>query len=499
MKNRNIVLVSLAIPIIAVLIVVSIFVPFDKPSQNYPSNYDIEALSQQTICSGVVELPDKSELDGVDPSFNPMPEKPNFQTIVSTSGSVIFGSLFNLNQTEEKDLVKSDINYLSTNESGPKLLATAFDTTSNIMGSAGVSSSIINKGDLKGLAVDSCQKPSMEKWLIGGNSHVKSAPVLVINNPSLSNGTVHLDVYTNNSLNSAYNFSATREISVAGYSQKRIFLSAGALNQDILAVHTKFYGAAMTASIQYSELDGVTPKGIDYIAPSPSLAKQQIISGIHLKNKELLELNLLSLANSTANIQFIKYNKSGSQGENVKNLDINLLNSQVNQTNISDLPSGDYAAIIKSDNGLIASARLTNSSDNQKDFTYYTAPTPAINSVGVLPNSTHADIIVYPEEGNVNAQFVFSLYSSKGKLVSQKTYSGKSIYYFSADDIEKIKKSSKQDIQFVFINSQDINTKFYSGISLSMANSNKENNYFISSEAFADLDVLTEKVSLQVN
>ncbi|MDR3152423.1 MAG: DUF5719 family protein [Bifidobacteriaceae bacterium] len=499
MRNRNIILASLAIPIIAVLIAVSIFAPFDIPTQNYPSDYNIDTLSQQTICSGVAQLPDKSELDGADPSFNPMPEKPNFQTVVTTSGSVIFGSLFNLNQTNEIKLAKSDISYLSTNQTDPKLLATEFGTTSNIMGSAGVSSSIINKGDLKGLAVDSCQKPAMEKWLIGGNSHIKSAPVLIINNPSLSSGTVSLDVYTNNSSNSPFPYSATREISVSGYSQKRIFLSSGALNQDILAVHTKFYGAAMTASMQYSELDGIVSQGIDYISPSYPPAKQQIISGIHLKDKEPLELNLLSLSNGSANLEFIKYDKSSNTSENIKNLDIDLLNSKVSQTSISDLPNGNYAVVIKSQNNLIASARVTNSSDGQKDFTYYSTDNPAINLVGILPSSVKADIVVYPEGGNVNIPFVFSLYSSKGKLVSQKTYSGKNIYHFSAEDIDKIKKTSKQDVQFIFINSQDVNTKFYAGMNLSMADSSKNNSYFISSQSFMNLDTFTQKVSLQVN
>ncbi|MDR2799527.1 MAG: DUF5719 family protein, partial [Bifidobacteriaceae bacterium] len=249
--NRNTILAALALPIILVFAIVSSFFPYkETASQNSYSEYNIDSLSQQTICTGSVVLPDKTELDGVDPSFNPMPEKPHVQTLVNTTGPVIFGSLFNLNETGEQALKQSDISYLSTSSEDPKLLGTAFDTTSNTMGSSGVSSSIVNKGDLKGLAVDKCQKSAMESWIIGGNSHITAAPVLVITNPSTSAGTASLDVYTTSSNGGPVNYSATKNIAVPAFSEKRIFLSAGAPSEDGLAVHTKFYGAAMTTTMQ---------------------------------------------------------------------------------------------------------------------------------------------------------------------------------------------------------------------------------------------------------
>ncbi|MDR2748324.1 MAG: DUF5719 family protein, partial [Bifidobacteriaceae bacterium] len=460
--NRNKLLAALALPIILIIGVGSSFFPYkDKALVDSSAVYNIDSLAQQTICTGSVVLPDKTELDGADPSFNPMPEKPHTQTLVNTTGPVIFGSLFNLNETGEEALNQSDISYLSTASEEPKLLGTAFDTTSNTMGSAGVSSSYVNKGDLKGLAVDNCQKPEMESWIIGGNSHITSAPVLVITNPSASSGTASLDVYTTSSSGGPVNYSATKNISVPAFSEKRVFLSAGAPAEDGLAVHTKFYGAAMTTTVQYSELDGITPRGIDFIKNSAAFSKEQIIPGIKIKSGPL-QMNLLSLSSTNATVEII----DSSTNEVAKSQSVDLINGRVNVTKIDGLKAGNYFARVKSDNNIIAGARADDAKGSENDFAYFSSIDGANNSVGLIPNNTESDIVIYGvNDGGVNdASFVLSYYNSAGKLISQKTKqleSGKALH-ISAKELKKEK------VQYVFVNTQSLSTKLFAGQSLFM-------------------------------
>ncbi|MDR3128484.1 MAG: DUF5719 family protein [Bifidobacteriaceae bacterium] len=502
-KNSVLAVLALFVGISSILLFA--YVPtfvFSTAAQSSFSPYNIDVLSQQTICSGEVILPDKTELDGADPSFDPMPEKPHLQTIVNTSGPVIYGSLFNLDETQSQDLNQSDINYLSTTDKKPKLFATAFDNASNTMGAAGVSSSYITKGDLKGLAVDNCQKPTMDNWLIGGNTNIKSSPVLVINNSSASAGTANLDVYTNNSLNRPIDYSATKSIAVPAHSQKRVLLSAGALNQAALAVHVKFYGAAMTSLIQYSELDGITPKGVDFIKPVVQ-SNEQIISGISIKDNFSVELSALALNNTSASIEFIKTAndklKAVSQPEVSKKLDISLNKAQVNLSEISGLTAGNYMVKVQAADPLITSVKVTNKNGNESDLAFFTPSVASNNTVAIIPSNLKSDIIIYPQSQSAEADFVVSLYGDNGKIISQNHYNllANQPYHFSESNINNQSKQLNKPVQFVFINSQSYNTKIFAGSSLSMAN--KQNEYFISGEVFTNLDTSTQTVYLQNN
>jgi hypothetical protein len=241
----------------------------------------------------------------------------------------------------------------------------------------------------------------------------------------------------------------------------------------------------MTTTMQYSELEGVTPKGIDFIKNSAAFSKEQIVPAIHVKGGGI-QFNLLSLESTNAKISIINSNTN----EIVKSQNVDLIGGKVNITKIDGLKGGNYFAKVEGSNSLIASARVDQNKGSENEFAYFSSVEGANNLVGLIPNNLESDITIYGinDGGENDANFVLSYYNAEGKLISQKIktlQTGKSILISAAE-------LKKEKVQYVFANAQSLSTKLFAGAAL--FGEGKENNYFISSEPFTNVDAYTQKV-----
>lgn len=135
-------------------------------------------------------------------------------------------------------------------------------------------------GDLAGLAAASCQRPSNDLWLAGASTSVGRTALLAISNSSPSPATVSLELFGNAGPVAA---PGGKGLVVAPGTVRTVVLAGLAPDQELLSVHLKSTGGAVSAVIQQSVLRGLTPGGVDYLAPVQGPASTLSIPGVRVQ------------------------------------------------------------------------------------------------------------------------------------------------------------------------------------------------------------------------
>ncbi|MBG6182814.1 hypothetical protein IWX65_000761 [Arthrobacter sp. CAN_A214] len=138
-------------------------------------------------------------------------------------------------------------------------------------------------GDLRGLAASSCPAPSNDMVLLGGATEVGDSSVLVLTNPTDIPAAVDLEL-----------FGADGPVEAAGTGghlvppgeSRDVVLAGLAGSQEHLAVRVRSDGGGVSSVIQQSVLRGLTPGGIELLAPSAPAALEQVIPGVVLQNAD---------------------------------------------------------------------------------------------------------------------------------------------------------------------------------------------------------------------
>lgn len=159
------------------------------------------------------------------------------------------------------------------NPSGPLVARAQASTGSARL--AGVGSSVVTAGDLRGLAAATCEAPSVDAWLVGGSTAVGSTDDLVIVNPGSTTAEVAVQVF---GPNGPVTLPTAMQL-VAPHAQKVVSLGAAAPDQRALAVHLAATGGQVAAWIQDSALRGYTPAGLELVVPGAAPATRQVIPG----------------------------------------------------------------------------------------------------------------------------------------------------------------------------------------------------------------------------
>jgi ribosomal protein S18 acetylase RimI-like enzyme len=136
-------------------------------------------------------------------------------------------------------------------------------------------------GDLSGSAAASCQQPANDSWLVGANTSIGRTAVLTLSNASGTPATVNLELFGKDGQIQA---PGSRGLLIPPDSARSIVLAGLAPDQDRLAVHVHSVGGPVTALIQQSVLRGLTPGGVDFIAPGTSPSPLQVVSGVDIQD-----------------------------------------------------------------------------------------------------------------------------------------------------------------------------------------------------------------------
>lgn len=131
-------------------------------------------------------------------------------------------------------------------------------------------------GDLRGLASATCAVPASSIWLVGGSTAVGTSAQLTITNSGDTPARVHLTGWSG----AGPEPEPAPVLLAAG--ESRVVLLEAAWLADRIALHLQAEGGRITAAVQDSRLDGITPAGLDFVTAAAEPATQTLIGPVPL-------------------------------------------------------------------------------------------------------------------------------------------------------------------------------------------------------------------------
>lgn len=266
---------------------------------------------------------------------------------------------------------------------------------------------------LKGLAATNCQLPSNDLWLLGGDTTTGREALLILRNPSEVDATVSLEIFTEAGSVEAPGLSG---IAVVAGKSTVIPLSGVVPKTKSFMTHVSAKGGVIAAWIQQRTVRGLSAGGVDYVSPSPSFAKNQVIPGIFIRGSKLAN----KLASTNADYKdltpvirvFVPGKEQATVTIQVAGSNAKTFGTVIRETvkpgtvldmEISGLKDGDYVAVVSADVEIQSAVRLTRlTASSAPDFTWIpaaekftgkrkiTAPNIGISKICVYNDKTGA-------------------------------------------------------------------------------------------------------------
>lgn len=251
-------------------------------------------------------------------------------------------------------------------------------------------------GDLRGSAAAACQQPGNDLWLVGANTALGRTAVLKLSNASSSPATVSLELFGADGLIQA---PGSRGLLVAPGTTRSVILAGLAPGQERLSVRVRSAGGPVAAHIQQSVLRGLTPGGVEFIAPATAPALRQVISGVDIQDPAGLAgltgqagfadagpaLQLTVPGSADAVIAVKVFGRDGQKalpGGGV----VTAKAGSVTEVPLAGLPAGPYTVSVSSDVSFTAAARVTRGlkAEDASDFAWSPA-SARLGSQHVVP------------------------------------------------------------------------------------------------------------------
>jgi hypothetical protein len=224
-------------------------------------------------------------------------------------------------------------------------------------------------GDLQGAAAVNCQQPSNDQWLAGASTTVGRTSVLLLTNASSTPATVSLELFGSGGQVQA---PGSRGLLVAPGTTRAVVLAGLAPGESQLSVHVRSAGGPVAAVIQQSVLRGLTPGGVDFIAPGAAPAVRQVMTGIDIQDSGRIAaltgeagyedagpaLQLTVPGPSDAVVEVKLYGRDGQKPLPSGGV-ITAKAGTVTEIPLAGVPAGHYTVAASSDVSFVAAARIT--------------------------------------------------------------------------------------------------------------------------------------------
>lgn len=251
-------------------------------------------------------------------------------------------------------------------------------------------------GDLRGSAAAACQQPANDLWLVGANTALGRTAVLTLTNASSSPATVSLELFGAKGLIPA---PGSRGLLVAPGTTRSVVLAGLAPGQERLSVRVRSAGGPVAAVIQQSVLRGLTPGGVEFIAPSAAPALRQVVSGVDIQDPAgladitgksgfadagpALQITVPGPADAVVSIKlFGRDGQKALPGGGV----VTAKAGSVTEVSLSGVPAGPYTVAASSDVSFTAAARVSRGlkAEDPTDFAW-SAASARLGSQHVVP------------------------------------------------------------------------------------------------------------------
>lgn len=224
-------------------------------------------------------------------------------------------------------------------------------------------------GDLQGTAAANCQPPSNDQWLAGASTTVGRTSVLLLTNASTTPATVSLELFGSKGQIQA---PGSRGLLVAPGTTRSVVLAGLAPGEAQLSVHVRSAGGPVAAAIQQSVLRGLTPGGVDFIAPGAAPAVRQVMTGVDIQDPAAIAaltddsgygdagpaLQLTVPGPSDAVVDIKLYGRDGQKalpGGGV----VTAKAGSVTEVSLAGVPAGHYTVSAESDVSFAAATRIS--------------------------------------------------------------------------------------------------------------------------------------------
>lgn len=219
--------------------------------------------------------------------------------------------------------------------------------------------SVTSAGDLRGLAAAACQEPGITQWLVGGGTELGTSTELVLSNPSRTPATVTVDLWGGGG---ALVLAGPSTYLVPPGGQVTTLLGGLAAEQNRLVARVSASGALVTAYLQHTVLDGLTPVGVDYVVAGAEPTTTQVLTGVTVAASEVTDADVATLrvlAPDTAGTATVRV--LGADGQQVlrgaETLDLAV--GAVHDVSLAGLPAGTYTVVVQADTAIVAGAQMT--------------------------------------------------------------------------------------------------------------------------------------------
>lgn len=226
-------------------------------------------------------------------------------------------------------------------------------------------------GDLRGLAAASCRRPSATTWLVGGSTVLGSSARLVLQNPGATPATVGLRMW---GARGPVELAGAPDYLVGPGEEEAILLEGLAAEQGQVVVEVTATGGLVSAYLQDSRTDGLTPAGVDLVVGGAGPATELLVPAISVAqdDPEAAVLRLLA-PGAEPDPGDPEADDDGPQGgtahivllgpDGVAELpgteDISLDVGDVIDVPLDGLAPGDYTAWVTADLPVVAGATVT--------------------------------------------------------------------------------------------------------------------------------------------
>ncbi|WP_426224972.1 DUF5719 family protein [Pseudarthrobacter sp. DSP2-3-2b1] len=373
--------------------------PEPAGSRSIPASLaTVPAGASLGVCPGPARLLEGTEA-GTDPQFSPESATANSAVtgaVLSAPGGVMPGSrLSALDGTAAVEIAKGGGQ--PGEGTGPQdlvagVLAGRKVESPTVLGAdalegmkpsaAGVQKFTATDGDLQGSAAANCQAPANDHWLGGASTTVGRTSVLVLSNASSTPATVSLELFGGQGQIQA---PGSRGLLVAPGTTRSIVLAGLAPGEEQLTVHVRSAGGPVAAAIQQSVLRGLTPGGVDFIAPGAAPAARQVMTGVDIQDAAGIAavtgaggfddagptLSLTVPGSADAVVEVKLFGRDGQKalpGGGV----VTAKAGAVTEVSLAGVPAGHYTVSTSSDVSFVAAARVTRglSSDKALDVAW---------------------------------------------------------------------------------------------------------------------------------
>lgn len=251
-------------------------------------------------------------------------------------------------------------------------------------------------GDLQGTAAANCLQPSNDQWLAGAGTTVGRTSVLLLTNASTTPATVSLELFGSGGQIQA---PGSRGLLVAPGTSRPVVLAGLAPGEAQLSVHVRSAGGPVAAVIQQSVLRGLTPGGVDFIAPGAAPAVRQVMTGVDIQDPGQVAaltgrsgyedagpaLQLTVPGPSDAVVEVKLYGRDGQKA--LPNGGVMTAKAgTVTEIPLTGVPAGHYTVVASSDVSFVAATRVTRGlQDTQAADVAWAASGVRLGSQHVVP------------------------------------------------------------------------------------------------------------------